>query len=297
MKAKLLLSSILLTSTMLMNAQETTLHQADWKYKTGGIEQDTDKGKPTSDHSTYDLGGWESVTTSGNRPFYIAISKGAAIANTMEFVDASQESHYISWLISPAFDFSQNTDKHISLKAGLEKAENRTSNLELLYSTDYNGDVASANWHSIKKDLITDTQAGLAEAKLDSTGVTLSLITNEKVTLALKADRTDKAAGTGQAKMRVTKFKVTESAVSTSIENTTITTQTGVYPNPAKDVLNIIGAGSTAKIEIFALTGNKVLEVKYPSETVSIAHLSAGSYITQLTAIDGTVNTITVIKQ
>ena len=211
MKSRFLLASYLLSSAALLTAQNVTLpYQADWKYADGGHEQDTNAGNSNSDHSLYDLGGWEFIKTAGSRPFYIAISKGAPIANTVEFADAYQDpSQHTSWLISPAFDFSKNTDKNISFKCGLEKIENRTSNLELLYSLDYENDAKTATWISIKENLISDTQAGLGESKMDVINLPLNVVA-DKVVIAIRADKTTAEKGPAPAKIRVTKFAISE---------------------------------------------------------------------------------------
>ncbi|MEG1586790.1 MAG: choice-of-anchor J domain-containing protein [Bacteroidales bacterium] len=218
MKKRNLLTSLFFSSVALLTAQTTTLpYHADWKYAEGGFEQDGQAGKPDSDHTLYNLGGWESTKTAGSRPFFIAISQGAPIANTMEFNDATQDpTQNTSWLISPAFDFSANTDKNISFKCGLEKLENRTSNLELLYSTDYAGDAKTATWVSVKQNLIPDTQAGLGIAKMETVNITLPIVEGS-VVIAIKADKAEGKTAAAQAKIRVTEFAITETEKSTLI--------------------------------------------------------------------------------
>ena len=211
MKKNLLLSSLLLSATFAM-ANEPLPYSSDWKYAAGKFEQDVNKGNPNSDHALYDLGGWEGQITAGERNFYIAISKGNPLANTLEFVDNKQTPQQTVYIVSPAFDFSAFSVKNITFKAGIQSETARNSNLELLYSTDYAGDATTATWTSIKENLIPETQSGLASNDLEN--ITLNAdIQAPTVHIAIKIDKSENAdeAATEQTKMRIMDFTITES--------------------------------------------------------------------------------------
>ncbi len=211
MKKNLLLSSLLLSATFAM-ANEPLPYAADWKYAEGKFELDGNSGNPGSDHALYDLGGWEGQITAGERNFYIAISKGNPLANTIEFVDNKQTPQQTVYMVSPAFDFSAFSVKTITMKAGIQSATARNTNLELLYSTDFSGDATTATWTSIKGDLIPNTQSGLAENDLENITVNAD-IQAPTIHIAIKFDKAANAdeEATEQTKMRVMSFSITES--------------------------------------------------------------------------------------
>lgn len=219
MMIKNLLSLFLFSAVTTATANIQTLpYHADWKYIDGGLAQDVDAGKPTSDNSLYNLGGWSICQTSGTQPFFLAITTKDGIkeevVNTFEFWDNKQNpTQNTSFLVSPAFDFSTNSDKTISFKYGRENTINRTSNLEVLYSTDFTGDANTCTWISLKKNLISDTQAGIGESRMETATIKLPLVA-PKVYIAIKADKDETFTETPekQVKIRVTKFAVTEEA-------------------------------------------------------------------------------------
>lgn len=208
------IAAVTLTTTTF--AQESLPYAADWKYKAEAIAADgtvsaadPEAGKPTSDQSLYDLGGWVSVATAGKRPFYITVSKGKPVVNTMEYSNtAKADEECTSYLISPAFNFPANTNKTIAFKCGKQNAT-ATAQLELVYSTDYTGDAATATWTSLKKDLIPAEQTGLGNSKF----VEVSVITDfaaPSVYLAIRAANVEGREAT-QEKIRLSSFTITAS--------------------------------------------------------------------------------------
>lgn len=67
------------------------------------------------------------------------------------------------------------------------------------------------------------------------------------------------------------------------------TEKLSVYPNPAKDVLNIKNAGKIESIEIYNVVGQKVVTVK-AAETINVSGLSKGTYFLKITANGKTKN-------
>ena len=90
MNMKKLLSLALFMGGLTGYAQVPLPHQATWQYVENGYSQDTNAGNNASDHSLYDLGGCDIQQTAGECNFYIAISQGEPLANTMEFFDKMQ---------------------------------------------------------------------------------------------------------------------------------------------------------------------------------------------------------------
>ncbi|MGN0035896.1 MAG: choice-of-anchor J domain-containing protein [Bacteroidaceae bacterium] len=215
MKKQLICAFVLLCGAALAQAQEKLPYKANWQYKAEAVaddgtvtEADPKAGRYLSDQSTWDLGGWTSVATEYRNMFYIGITKGTPIANTMEYVDGQQKQNSTAWLISPALDFSAAADKTISFKCGKEADDQCSSVLEVLYTTDFTGDPTTTEWTTLKADI------------RPVTGMKGSMMGVEKIRCKAKADKvyiaikTTKAgdnyfsAGAKQAKIRVMNFQV-----------------------------------------------------------------------------------------
>ena len=70
-----------------------------------------------------------------------------------------------------------------------------------------------------------------------------------------------------------------------------------LYPNPAKDVIEFQSELPLASVEIFSLTGSKVLSKSNNVEQVEVGNLAKGIYMLKATAADGKVATQKLIKQ
>lgn len=271
-------------------AQESIPYKAKWT-ALPTADADPNKGKPEADQSLWDLGGWTSVAEVGARPFFMAVSKGAHLPNTMEFGDGRQEKEYTSWLISPAFDFSGEGDKVVSFKTGKEKVDNASSNVSFFYSLDYAGDVKSATWTPIAENVIPAEQAGIGASKMAIIEQTIpSKATN--IVFGIKAHDSKIPAGTDQTKIRVTAFEIN---LPNSLENVT-DLGIKVYPNPVKDVININSEEAIEKAEIFNVSGQNVLSASFTNQ-ISVATLPSGYYILKVKLENGKAATHTFIKK
>ena len=253
-----------------------------WKYLdsalSGGSPTDPNAGSYKADPSVFDLSGWISTTSDGARPFYIGISSGRPIANTMEFVDNKQDGvRHTSWLISPPIDFSGTGIKTITFRAGREAIDQQSSNIDVLYSPDYTTSIERANWTVLKSQVVPPTQAGLAQSAM--TTVTASTV--EKSSDAVIAIRADKviggSAGEKQAKYRVVAptvtFTPTSDIVSTNKNNRSI-----VFDKEMQ-IIRIESSEAIKGIELFSGFGKKVLFNPGNNKEISIKHLPAGIYI------------------
>ena len=59
-----------------------------------------------------------------------------------------------------------------------------------------------------------------------------------------------------------------------------------VYPNPAKDMLHIVGDGLT-QVEVFNIMGQSVLRLSENFEAIDISHLQNGIYFVCLKTNEG----------
>ena len=73
--------------------------------------------------------------------------------------------------------------------------------------------------------------------------------------------------------------------------------QFNIYPNPAKDVISFQSELPLERVEIFSLTGSKVLSQSNNVEQVEVGNLAKGIYMLKASAADGKVATQKLIKE
>ena len=73
--------------------------------------------------------------------------------------------------------------------------------------------------------------------------------------------------------------------------------QFNIYPNPAKDIISFQSELPLASVEIFSLTGSKVLSQSNNFEQVALGNLAKGIYMLKASAADGKVATQKLIKE
>jgi len=70
------------------------------------------------------------------------------------------------------------------------------------------------------------------------------------------------------------------------------------YPNPVRDVLNITSQKAVESVEVYNLTGQKVInESKVNQGQIDVSKLSAGTYVFRVTLEEGQVETFKIIKR
>lgn len=72
--------------------------------------------------------------------------------------------------------------------------------------------------------------------------------------------------------------------------------QFNIYPNPAKDIIRFQSELPLERVEIFSLTGSKVLSQSNNVEQVEVGNLAKGIYMLKVSAADGKVATQKLIK-
>ena len=73
--------------------------------------------------------------------------------------------------------------------------------------------------------------------------------------------------------------------------------QFNIYPNPAKDVISFQTELPLERVEIFSLTGSKVLSQSNNVKQVEVGNLAKGFYMLKASAVDGKVATQKLIKE
>lgn len=219
---KIQLLILLAAMAVAIQAQESLPYAANWNYQNKyigddgsvSVPDDNNAGKWNANQNYWDIGGWTSVNTEGERLFFVPLSSGNKIENTMEFGDRQQSPSQTAFLISPALYFGNQSIKTISFKCGKNKDDQKSSNLEIVYTTNFTGDAATTEWVSLKANILPQT--GL---KVDAMGnvIITTNITAPSIHIAIKAYKATENFGVGekQAQIRITAFTVTEKEIKT----------------------------------------------------------------------------------
>ena len=264
-------------------------HSPVWKYMDSALSEgsptDPNAGTYKADASLFDLSNWTSTISEGSRSFYIGVSSGKPIANTMEFVDNKQDgTKHTAWLISPPLDFSGTGIKTITFRAGREAIDQQSSNIDVLYSSDYTTSIERATWTVLKSQAVPDTQTGLGQSAMAN----ITASTTEKSPDAVIAIRADKVfggtAGAKQAKYRVVAPAITftpASSISSTNKNKTI-----IYDNMMQTI-TIESSEEIKDIMLFSIIGEKILLNPCNNRIISIEHLPDGIYICKVLLANG----------
>ncbi len=282
-------------------------YEAKWAYKAELINaldstfvpgfDSTNAGSYKEDPSNLDLNGWVSISEAGDRKFTVLANKNTEgnkrqVPNTMEWTDNKQSKENTTWFVSPKIDFSATGDKYINFQIGREAIDQKISNVDLLYSTDYVDDVKTATWTTIKSQLVPEDQVGLNPADGELTENLLAVI-NEKVTInnpgvtiAFKAAKVESVSTPGdkQTKIRIRNFKITVDTDPNSIINNETTKAAAFVANGE---LNIVNAEEVAKVELYNIAGQSAMIVAQPANTVSLNGITNGIYLVRLIMADG----------
>lgn len=121
------------------------------KYEIEGVtpeEPETPEGAYISETFATSFGAFTTQETVGNYPWIIDFSTAKA---TSYESDAKTNNAAVSWLISPAVDFTNETEAYVAFEYIIQYALNNTiaENHKLLVCADYAGDAATATWTNI----------------------------------------------------------------------------------------------------------------------------------------------------
>lgn len=90
---------------------------------------------------------------------------------------------------------------------------------------------------------------------------------------------------------------VSTEIVNLSAENFEMASTVQLYPNPTKGILNISSEASLEKIEVFSITGMRLLQRDANMETIDLHQFSDGIYFLKITDVKGRVITKKVVKR
>jgi hypothetical protein len=138
----------------------------------GGIVEGTDSEEPETPtekpEGTYisesfaaSLGSFTTQQTVGNYPWVndYSTAKATSYVDTDGDNKADTDKEATSWLVSPAVDFTEETEAYVAFEYIIRYSESGkvAENHQLLISSDYTGDVATATWTNIPYNAVEGT--------------------------------------------------------------------------------------------------------------------------------------------
>ena len=171
------------------------------KYAIDGVtpeEPETPTDAYISETFATDFGAFTTQETVGNFPWVIDYS----CAKVTGYESASKVNYAAeSWLVSPAIDFTNEKEAYISFDYVIRYTQSgKVADFnQVLVSTDYNGDVATATWKAVNYN----PQENTADWTFRNSGkiaLPAELMGKANVTIAFKYTSTDTKAGTWEVK-------------------------------------------------------------------------------------------------
>lgn len=107
------------------------------------VENFSDNG---TDHQILNTTGWTNFAQVGTRQFTEEIYSGNGYAQFTSF--GSGQASNVAWLISPAFDMSKQDGEKLVFQSAHAFLKSFDNTLELMVSTDYDGNIANFNQSS-----------------------------------------------------------------------------------------------------------------------------------------------------
>lgn len=99
-----------------------------------------------TDGTVLNTSGWTNYAQAGTKKFTEEIYSGNGYAEFTSF--GSSQASNIAWLISPAFDMNKQDGEKLVFQAAHAFLTNAENSLELMVSTDYDGNIANFNQSS-----------------------------------------------------------------------------------------------------------------------------------------------------
>ena len=263
---KFLLLSTLLLSTSALNAQNTSATDLPYSY---GFE-------------TSDLDGWTVINAGDGNNWEVTQA-------TAETPDPSEGENYMMYY------FHDNPANSYLFSRGLNLKANENINLEF----DYMGTDA---WFPEKMEVLIGQNPNIASMTQQlwideeiinypykTASVTFKVPTDGVYYIAFRA-----FSDPDQFYLSLDNIKITKESLATQETNAL---KLAYYPNPVKNVLNITNDINITNVNVYDLTGKKVITKEFDSKSVNIdvSSLPKGVYVVRAGSKNGA-NTIKIVK-
>lgn len=223
------------------------------------------------------LGIFSSVNVVGSGQEWIIYAyQGNAFAKMSGF-DGSAAAQNEDWLLSPQIDMDSYTDESLSFRTSMNYVD-ETTTFQVLFSDDYSGsgDPNQADWNDL-----TD-QANFSTGNytwVESGTIDLSSITGSEITFAFKF-----TCGSQSETWQLDDINIVGTAIGVGIEDNIDSQSVSIYPNPAKEWIQLKGdISQNSQLIIYNYLGQVEHEENVSSNhTIYIGDLKSGIYILQL---------------
>ena len=196
------------------------------------------------------------------------------------------------WLISNSIDLNSYNNEVVSYYENVNYGSWADQH-NVLISTDYSGsgDPNLADWTDLSDQAYFSTGD---YTWVESGTIDLSSITGNEITFAFKY-----TCGTESETWQLDDINITGTAVGVGIEDDIAFQSISVYPNPAKEWIQLKGTVSpNSKLVIYNYLGQVELEQNVNSnDKLNISFLNSGVYILQLKDMDSDVQNFRLIIQ
>lgn len=233
-----------------------------------------------------ELDGWTNFAEEGTRVF---IGKYFADENNyyaqMSAYNSTEASEK-AWLITPALTIGGANELTFISKYAFNNADVSS----LWISTNFTGDVTSANWTELSFTEPTDGVGGYG-AWTGSGSVDLSAYTGQKVNIAFKYTGGDPSA--------TTIWQVDDVMITGTLGLVDLMSTTKIFPNPVSSVLNISSENQISSVELLNVIGQRIStqEVNSQTTTINTANLVKGVYFAKVNNANGTSTITKIVKR
>jgi endonuclease I len=196
------------------------------------------------------------------------------------------------WLVTPQIDLDSYTNESLSFKTSMNYADETTS-FQVLYSSNYSGsgDPNQADWNDLT------SQVSLSTGNYDwaeSGTIDLSSITGSEITFAFKY-----TCSSESETWQLDDVNIDGTAIQTGVEDRINAQTVSIYPNPAKEWIQMKGdISQNSHIIIYNYLGQIEQEENVPANrTLYIGNLKSGIYILQVRDTDSATQNFRLIIQ
>jgi hypothetical protein len=175
---------------------------------------------------------------------------------------------YNDWLVSPAYNTTGLSAPTLSYFEYTDYGTDSTEH-NVLYSTDYDGDATTATWTVIYTGFGADAEDAWAQRSV-------SIPSAENVVIAFQY------IATYGANWNIDDVCIQEDTLST-IDTTVLDMR--IYPNPVDGNFVTIQTpvNGVKYVEVFDITGKRLMNTSLSSDTLDVSSFSAGVYLVKLT--------------
>ena len=216
--------------------------------------------------------GWTVVDSAGNESNWVLDEtlQGGANGSVYSMGHGYEPSTtaYNDWLVSPAYNTTGLSAPTLSYYEHLNWSGDAFQH-NVLYSTDYDGDVNTATWNFINAEIGTDAEDTWTQR-------VFALPSAENIVIAFQY------VATYGADWNIDDVCVQEDTLST-VDATALDMR--IYPNPSNGSYVTIQTpvNGVKYVEVFDITGKRLINTSLSADTLDVSSMSSGMYLVKVT--------------